>query len=200
MGSGEVVGDVGSAGSDGVVSGEVVVRWLAPGAGRRRERILEGWHVEDGTWDRSCVAGVVLQGVRRGLGRRQAGLVGGLLPGVVDEWCARGGEHVVSGEGGFDRGGLALEVLPYADFLVAVVRNEALFEAELVGSVMAGALKDGRLALEVLSRRFPARWRGVGGEEGGVPGRSRGVLAALGDPNVAADLAALARRVDELGG
>jgi hypothetical protein len=166
-----------------------------------RMRILQGWDYVNGTWTEGSPVSRILNVIRAGNHPKIAAAFGGIKGTTLATWLSYGQEFIPSDDE-FMRAEVIPEMLVYVDFLVAVETAAAMSEIELVTVVRKEALKDGRLALDLLDRRFPERWRKqrelTVHATTDVDPRNLVIERAVQDPNLAFRLGALAHDIEDV--
>lgn len=171
---------------------EKVIRWATTfGA---PIRILVGWNPDDGTWEEESPVAKMVRDIERGThigvaGRRWH------LEGIT-EMQYKGAEFAAQSE---DRTQIPVEQRVFVDLYRAIEVAESGSEIELSTSVYDKALKDGKLGLDFLSRRWPNRWKEMQVistlDEDDM--RERAVSNLLSDPAKAMALAAMADDIED---
>lgn len=156
-------------------------------------RLLEGWDPDTGEWSDGSPIGQVLHDVARGTHLAVTGKRHGFAN--MNELLLRGAEYGGMSE---DRAHIPIEVLPLVDLFTLVNYHESGAEIEMSNSVYDEALKNGKLGLDFLGRRWPSRWR----EQSSILAideddlREAAVTALITDPATAMQLAAMAETVE----
>jgi hypothetical protein len=166
-----------------------------------RTRILDGWDYVTGTWATGSPVDRILSMIRAGNHPKIAAAFGGIKGSTLATWLSYGQEFIPSDDE-FLRAEVVPEMLVYVDFLIQVETAAASSEMELVTIVRRAALKDGRLALDLLDRRFPERWRKqrelTVHATNDVDPRNLVIERAVTDPNLAFRLGALAHEIEDV--
>lgn len=157
-------------------------------------RLLVGWDPATGEWADGSPIGEVLADIARGSHLTVTGRRHGFHS--MPELLLRGAEYANASE---DRSQLPLEVLPLVDLYNLVNYHESGAEIELSAKVYEEALRDGKLGIAFLGRRWPARWR----EQQAISQideddqREAAVTAVIQDPTSAMQLAAMAESIED---
>lgn len=169
-----------------------VVRWAT--AHGSPVRMLIGWNPETGEWADGSPIAQVLADIARGahvaVTARRHGF------GSISEMLLKGAEYADVSE---DRSLIPIEVLPLVDLYHLVNFHEAGSEIELSTSVYDEAMKDGKLGIQFLGRRWPARWR----EQQAISAideddqREAAISELITDPAAAMQLAAMAAKIED---
>jgi hypothetical protein len=166
-----------------------------------RTRILDGWDYVTGTWATGSPVARILDMIRAGNHPKIAAAFGGIKGATLATWLSYGQEFIPSDDE-FLRAEVVPEMLVYVDFLIQVETAAASSEMELVTIVRRAALKDGRLALDLLDRRFPERWRKqrelTVHATNDVDPRNLVIDRVVQDPNMAFALGQLAHRIEDV--
>lgn len=172
---------------------ERVLKWaVAYGA---PIRLLEGWDPDAGTWTSTSPVGIALASIQQGMHTTVAAKLAGMstLPTLV----ARGRDY--DSTASEDRMQVPVEIRAFVDLARSADIAESLSEHALVKVVNKGAQTDPRLALALLARRFPTRWREqtaiLQAEE--IDERDAVITQAITDPSIAMQLAGLAHTIED---
>jgi hypothetical protein len=157
-------------------------------------RILVGWNPDDGTWEEESPVAKMVRDIEKGThigvaGRRWH------LEGIT-EMQYKGAEFAGTSE---DRMQIPVEQRVFVDLYRVIEVAESSSEIELSSSVYEKALKDGKLGLDFLSRRWPNRWKEMQVlsmlDEDDM--RERAVSKLIQDPENAMALAAMADAIED---
>lgn len=157
--------------------------------------LLVGWDPATGKWETSSPVGMMIALVQSANFPTVAARLAGVnnLSGLL----AKGNEYMLDLPE--DRDYIPIEVRPFIDLVRQMDIAESFSEQELVDVVRKGSMRDPKLALAFLSRRYGSRWREqqtiFTGED--VDERDKAVSEALQDPNTAMALAAVAHRIQD---
>lgn len=157
-------------------------------------RLLIGWDPASGDWADNSPIGDVLADIARGSHLTITGRRHGFHD--MNSLLLRGAEYANASE---DRDHIPIEVLPLVDLFNLVNYHESGAEIELSSTVYDEALKNGKLGLDFLGRRWPARWR----EQQAISSideddmREQAVTALIQDPATAVQLAAMAAKIED---
>lgn len=156
-------------------------------------RMLVGWDPDTGHWADGSPVALMLADIARGAHIVVTGRRYGFHN--MTELMFKGSEYSQASE---DRTLIPIEIRPLVDLYGLVNFYEAGAEIELSTGTYAKAMKDGRLGIEFLGRRWPSRWR----EQQQISTadeadeRETAVSALISDPVSAMHLAEMADRVE----
>lgn len=158
--------------------------------------LLVGWNPDDGTWDPRSPVGMMLSAIaQRGAHITTAASLVGIHG--IGSLIAKGHEYMV--EAAEQREYIPIDTRPFIDLARQIERAEALIETELVKTVSKAAANDPKMALAMLGRRFPKRWR----EQQTIftaeqqDERDAVVSSVISNPDTALELAAIAHRIED---
>lgn len=129
----------------------------------------------------------IIELVRAGNYKKTAALANGVSESALYEWIERGEQDRQTGKDTI-----------FADFAESLTRAESESETALLSSVIAAIPDDPKLALEILARRYPARWARTNRPEGADETVDADVVDVIGLTDEAlAEIAHAAGLVDE---
>lgn len=133
---------------------------VMPGANRSHTKILDGYDPTSGTWSEEDgdvhVVHRLLTALRTGCSLRSACAYARTSPSTVIRWREAG--RSLMGDG-VDRLELEIGERVFYDLAAEMEHILGRYEVELAGIVRAECRHDAKLALAVLSRRFPNHWQ-----------------------------------------
>lgn len=157
--------------------------------------ILEGWDPDAGTWLAGSPIAQMLALITNGNFISVAASFVGLRS--ISQMLAKGHEFAVDLPE--DRGYIPIDIRPFIDLVRQVELAEAGAEFTIVNVARRGAMRDPKLAMAFLSRRFGQRWREQQSifTADDIDERDRAISAALQDPNLALQLAESAHAIED---
>lgn len=157
-------------------------------------RMLIGWDPATGEWADGSPVGQLLADLARGAHVAVTGRRHGIHD--MSELMYKGAEYANASE---DRSLIPIEVRPLVDLYNLVNYHESGAEIELATSTYDRAMRDGKLGLDFLGRRWPSRWR----EQqqisalGEADEREAAISALVADPATAMALAGMASQIED---
>lgn len=157
-------------------------------------RMLTGWDPETGHWADGSPVALMLNDIAEGAHISVAGRRYGFHN--MTELMFKGAEYQTASE---DRGHLPIEVQPLVDLYSLVNFHEAGAEIDLSTASYKKAMKDGRLGIEFLGRRWPSRWREQQqvSTAADADERETAISALISDPQAAMQLAEMASTIED---
>lgn len=157
-------------------------------------RLLIGWDPDTGHWEADSPIANVLNKIEHGVHITVAAKQFGFP--TISELLYQGAEYVGLSE---DRQLIPIEVRPFADLYERISYHESGAESDLAVATYAKALRDGKLGLDFLGRRWPSRWREQQAVAaiGELDEREAAVTAVITDPTNAMALAAMAETIED---
>lgn len=168
-----------------------IIRWATVHGAPTR--LLIGWDPDTGDWSAGSPIRNLLDDLEAGAPITTTARRHGFWS--FNETLMKGGEYAANSE---DRTKLPVDIRPIVDLYVAVNGSEAQAETDLVRSTYHKAMKDGRLGLEFLGRRWPNRWREqqtLTVDE--ADEREAAISALVSDPATAMQLAEMAGKIED---
>ena len=158
-------------------------------------RLLEGWDPDTGAWAQTSPVGIALGSIQNGVHPSTAAKLVSMHQ--LTHLIARGRDY--ESNASEDRLLIPVEIRAFVDLARSADLAESLAEANLIDTVRKGTKDDPRLALSLLARRFPSRWREqtaiLQAEE--IDERDAVITQAITDPAVAMQLAAVAHTIED---